>query len=63
MSTIPKHLRDEACYVCGALPENHGTQHPLFSNAEALRQALGHDARATYSYNKEAAYVAEHRPY
>lgn len=64
MST-PRHLRPEACFVCGG--EEHATiGHAYWSNAEADAEVAVHDASATYAYpsgatSTEDEYVQQHR--
>jgi hypothetical protein len=67
MSTMstPTHLRPESCHVCGHGPHRDGTAdggHAYWSIAEAdreIRRVTALESR----YNREAAFVAQHRPY
>lgn len=67
-NTIPDHLRDDRCHVCG-LPDHGptftdtGDGHDYWSNADARRYFEAESARLSRSGYQEARYVAQYRPY
>lgn len=59
---------DPTCFVCGREPHADnfnpatGNGHNYWSTADAFQEAREHD-RQTIVRTREAAYVAEYRPY
>lgn len=70
MPETPRHLRADACYVCGGAPHpgSPGMLHDYWSNADAKAHFAAEDKGRTFRYSNgtttpEANYVATYRPY
>lgn len=65
-TATPRHLRPTSCYVCGGEQHTDGDPakggHSFWSNADAHAYFTAEDAKHV-TRSKEAAYVAEYRPY
>lgn len=66
--STPVHLRPSSCYVCGSAEAHADTTatggHRYWPNSEAEAELAAEARRHTpRGYSREAAYVAQHRPY